>query len=92
VSIKFLKPTVRSNYVNIFETFVRGHHPGEYEAVGSMKKKFGRCLVFKGFLGGGMFLFFARNYGVCNGTRPPSTYIYSWWFHVGTFVNYELQC
>jgi hypothetical protein len=29
---------------------------------------------------------------VCNGTKPPSTYIYSWWFRVGTFVNYELQC
>jgi hypothetical protein len=40
----------------------------ENEAVGSMKKKFGRCLVFKGFLGGGMLVFFARNYGVCNGT------------------------
>jgi hypothetical protein len=31
----------------------------ENEAVGSMKKKFGRCLVFKGFLGRGMFVFFA---------------------------------
>ncbi len=61
----------------------------ENEAVGSTKKKFGRCLVFKGFVGGGMFVFFARNYGVYNGTKLPSTYIYSWWFHVGTFVNYE---
>jgi hypothetical protein len=23
-----------------------------------------------------MFVFFVRNYGVCNGTKPPSTYIY----------------
>jgi len=30
VSIKFLKPTVRSNYGNIFETFVTGRHPGEW--------------------------------------------------------------
>jgi hypothetical protein len=63
VSIKFLKPTVRSNYGNIFEALFEDIIQ-ENEAVGSMKKKFGRCLVFKGFLGGGMFLFFARNYGV----------------------------
>jgi hypothetical protein len=57
----------------LFEDMIQAN-----EAVGSMKKKFGRCLVFKGFLGGGRFVFFSRNYGVCNASKPPSTYIYSW--------------